>query len=135
MPFSCEHASTRSSVRMNQRRTRYSSLIDVVSGLVLVFSASMKAERMCSYQSVYSETCLSDHLHRATTSLQRPRQNSPTNSYRKAPRANVSTATTCLMWTTTARTSTQCTKLHCRLRPVGVAIIGVVTDYCLSRTV
>ena len=74
----------------------------------------------------YSKTCLSDHSHRATTSLQRPRQNSPNNSYRKAPIANMSTATTYLMWTTTARTSTQCTNLYYQLRPVGV-----VNDYCM----
>ena len=38
---------------MNQRRKRYFSSIDVVSGLVLVFSASMKAE-MFSYQKCVS---------------------------------------------------------------------------------
>ena len=70
----------------------------------------------------YSETCLSDHLYAATTSLHRPQRKVPNDSYRKAPRTNSSTTTTCLMWTTTAHADNQRTKFSCQLRPVGVTI-------------
>ena len=56
----------------------------------------------CVYNYVYSETCLSDHLHVATTSLRRPQRKVP-----NAPRANSSTVTTYLMWTMTACTDNQ----------------------------
>ena len=81
------------------------------------------------YIYIYSEACLSDHLYAATTSLHRPQRKVPNDSYRKAPRTNSSTATTCLMWTTTAHADNQRTKFSCQLQPVGVTIRRVVAIF------